>query len=606
MANNAYTICSLIYSILLIIIFNYKERIKTYETKAYSFLVTINLITTILATFTYFVIRSGSALKFIYFLVPKLLLVSYMCYLIVFSLYVFNISIFKNESDNKKFRIIEIIMLIYDIVSIILIMVLPLEYKVDGKIVYSYGQSANVVYVSTGIFILTWIICMLINIKNIRSKKYLPVLAYIILMGIIVVLQKINPALLLSTAVGTFVTVLMYFTIENPDMKLINELNLEKERADKANMAKTDFLSSMSHEIRTPLNAIVGYAQVLKEKEPDSKEEIDSILSATSTLLDIVNGILDISKIEANKLEIINKEYEIKKLFYDLASISKQRLESKNKDIKFILSYDESTPNVLIGDETRIKQVLLNFLTNAIKYTEKGEIEFILKSKIINEDVQLLITVKDTGMGIKENQLEKLYDKFERLDVEKNSNIEGSGLGLAVTKKLVELMNGKIDVKSEYTKGSSFTLILNQKIVEGKTAVEEEKNIIENITFENKKILVVDDNDINLKVASKLLEKYKVSVEESTSGVDAIEKIKNNSYDLILLDDMMPGMSGTETLQKLKENDDFKIPVIVLTANAIVGMKEKYIQIGFNDYIPKPINRVELENKLKKYLKEEK
>lgn len=478
--------------------------------------------------------------------------------------------------------------------------ILPFEYFKDGSVVYIYGPNSDFMSGIAMIILFTSIFLMF-RFKNILdSTKTRPVIIFCSMMIPVTLIQMLDPSLLFVTSLVAFVTVYMYHTIENPDMKMIEELNLAKDSAEKANRAKTDFLSSMSHEIRTPLNAIVGFSQALSFSNlPDSaKEEVSNIMMASDTLLEIINGILDISKIEADKLEIIDNEYSFTKIYNELCKLGKVRLGDKD----IILNYyiDPTIPSVLYGDHVRVKQVILNILTNAIKYTERGKIDFNVNCVIKDGVCRLIVSVADTGKGIKEDKINSLFNKFERLEEDKNSTIEGTGLGLAITKKLVELMDGKIVVQSIYGEGSKFTIALDQKIVD-KEYEEAVVTIVEKIDLSDKNILIVDDNMINLKVASKLLSFYNCNIDTINSGLGAIDLINTNNYDLVFMDDMMPVMTGVETFIKLKESG-FNIPCIALTANAISGMKEQYLEYGFTDYLAKPIDRDELDYLIKKYI----
>nr|MCR5787536.1 response regulator [Bacilli bacterium] len=457
----------------------------------------------------------------------------------------------------------------------------------------------------TLLYVLYIIFILLTNFKNIKTRKYIPIIIYFVFGTLAAILQMINPQLLITSSIETFITILMYHTIENPDVTILRQLNMEKNRADKANNAKTEFLSSMSHEIRTPLNAIDGFSQLILEENDINviKEEARDIMSASQNLLEIVNGILDISKIEANKLEIVNVEYEPTKIFEDVSKLAKTRIG--NKPVKLITNIAQDLPDYLNGDYGRIKQITLNLLTNAVKYTKEGYVDYSVKCVRKDNVCRLIIIVKDTGIGIKKENIDKLFNKFERFDSQNNITIEGTGLGLAITKKLVDLMNGKIVVDSVYGKGSLFGVSIDQ-IISPRT---KDQKSVENtttdtlISYSNRKVLIVDDNKVNLKVASKLLETFGVSSDCVSSGDECISKINDGFiYDLILMDDMMPGKSGTETFKLLKQNPDFHIPVVVLTANAIEGMRENYIKEGFNDYISKPIDKKELERVLNIYL----
>ena len=526
----------------------------------------------------------------------------------LFTLYILS-TLYSEKLFNSKSSTIRNILIGF--FQFILIMVLPLNFTInDNGAMFAYGISTIVTYFLSFIYVIILIYVLLSKIKFAKQSKYIPLYLFFVLGTFCTIIQAINPALFLVVPLEALLTAVMYFTIENPDAKMIEQLNKARDEAVKANQAKTDFLSSMSHEIRTPLNAICGFSNSLLENDgvsDDAKGDVKNIIMASDTLLELVNGILDISKIEANKLEIIDSVYSFKKMYEELILLTKARIGEK--PIEFKHSYDESIPEFLYGDGIRVKQVIINLLTNSAKYTKDGYIDFRINSIQKNNIIRLIISVEDSGIGIKKESIDKLFTKFERLGVEKQTTTEGTGLGLAITKKLVEMMGGKIVVQSIYGKGSIFTISLDQRMLtnEELTKVMKEKETEEKtdeiIDASGKNILVVDDNMLNLKVAERLLKAYKCNITLVSSGSECLDKVSNNKYDLILLDDMMPRMSGTETLQKLKEIETFTTPVVALTANAITGMKEEYINRGFNDYLSKPIIKEDLNRVMKKYLK---
>ena len=430
--------------------------------------------------------------------------------------------------------------------------------------------------------------------KKIVASKFTPVFALLFLGGIAIIISIFYPALFLIGYVYSLIALIMYFTIENPDMKMVKQLELAKEAADKANHAKTDFLSSMSHEIRTPLNAIVGFSDCIMEAKDlnEAQENAKDIVNASQTLLEIVNGILDISKIEAGKIEIVNSPYDAHETFEELAKLITPKMNEKGLDFSYTIAPD--LPKTLYGDHANLKKVVTNLLSNACKYTEHGYVHYEVNCINTKTLSKLIISVEDSGRGIKKDSIDKLFTKFQRLDEDRNTTIEGTGLGLAITKQLVELMGGKIIVHTVYGEGSKFTVVLNQRIEA--TEEKHEHHVQTTLDLYNIRILIVDDTALNLKVACKLLQRYNANqLVTCDSGFECIDRIKRGEvYDLILLDDMMPKMSGVETLQELKKIPGFRIPTVALTANAITGMKEKYLKDGFDGYLAKPIEKEQL------------
>lgn len=603
-----FPLAALLIDILIIIMFFSKKNMPNSETKIYSYLLIVNFIECIFNIFgiTYVIIIKNLAVFSILQKMDMVMMVMWACLMLF---YVYNVS----GLNKKRYDLLKKFGIIVTCLVSILILCLPCIPVIEDDSINSTGLSPECAYITIAIFaigIIIFIISSIIkNKSNIKNKKYYPLYSLIILAVIGLILRSKIPSVVFEPFVMGYVILIMYSTIENPDIKMIEQLNLAKDQADKANRAKTDFLSSMSHEIRTPLNAIVGFSECVKQSKTleEARENASDIVNASNTLLEIVNGILDISKIEAGKIEIHNSSYNSKELFDSIVKLGRGRLGEKPLDFRVDIAPD--IPETLYGDHANVKKIIINILTNAIKYTDKGFIDFSIKCVKTDDICRLIISVEDSGRGIKEKDIDKLFTKFQRLDEDRNTTIEGTGLGLAITKQLVDLMGGKIVVHSIFGEGSKFTIALDQKISQTKVETRNVE-ITDNLDLTGKNILIVDDNKLNLKVASKILDGYNPNIDMVESGIECIEKINNgNKYDLILMDDMMPRMSGGETLLRLKQINNFNTPVIVLTANAISGMEEKYKNEGFDDYLSKPIDRERLHEVLGKYIntkKEEK
>ena len=402
------------------------------------------------------------------------------------------------------------------------------------------------------------------------------------------------------------------FTDVTDTVEYIKNVNLMREKAEAANQAKSQFLANMSHEIRTPMNAIVGLSELIIEESRGRKmyDFACDIKSAALNLLGIINDILDLSKVEAGKMELINSDYYVQILVQDTVNMIK--VAAAQKGLKVNVDVAQDIPYKLNGDEVRIRQVLINLLNNALKFTRQGSVSLKAFGEFVDdENYRMCFEVEDTGIGIKPEDLDHIYESFQQLDMNINRKVEGTGLGLAITKNLVQLMDGDIQVESEYGRGTTFTVVIIQKVVTRDTIKDNpitrealKKTDMRMFECQGLRVLVVDDNIINRKVVVKMMTEYKFDIHEADSGKKAIELAKENQYDMILMDHMMPEMDGVEATRIIRSESELNnnTVVIALTANAIEGAKEMYLSNGFQDFLAKPFEKVQLHELLSKWI----
>lgn len=586
-------IANILLSGLLIEVFFNHNNAKNQETKLYSKMLIINFISSVIAIFTIIIFKSLN-LNFLTIIMKKLELVLNLLILSLFLQY--NLVLI-----NKKVKTTKILKTIY-LINIILVIILPMDVSVVNntlkvsQIGYTIYHIISIILIS----IISLLTIKLIKINKKNLKKSLPFLGLTILSLFSILLQIKFPESNIYNYFMSYILLIMYFTIENPDTKVIEQLNIEAKKASEVRKAQESFLASMSHEVRTPLNTIVGLSTSLEENPKcpvEMKQDLQDIVTSSYNLLEMFNNVIDINETETGTLKLQNEKYNVRESINEVINNHKIKLNKKNLTLN--IEYQDNIPKYLYGDIKHLKVIITNILSNAIKYTKDGKIDLLVRSINEPDKCNLIIIIKDTGIGMKEETLSKMYHKFERLDTIKNSNIEGMGLGLALTKRLVELMHGTINFTTTYQVGTTFTIMLPQEFYYQDSIILPK---LKDLT-KSKRVLIVDDNPLNIKVAKRALEALNyTNLDTCDSGFKCLEKIKNgSSYDIILMDIMMPGMSGTQTLESLKNISSFKTPVVALTADALMGANQKYLNQGFSAYLAKPYTKEQLKNILNKY-----
>ena len=591
--NTIYIITGMMFTLLLILVFKIKKQNNLLSNNTFFILSLSLLIGFILELIINFL--STLALKpIILEAYTKLYLIFIVCWFSIFSVYTFLISK-KDDTLNKPIMIMYALL---TIVSSISIMLLPLNID-TSNFIYLSGNSINIFKVLLPAMICTLFIRTILNRKVISITKCNYIYVALTLLSIFTFLE-LKYELNVITTILLFITYLVFLTIENPALKEYEIINNLRLKALKANTNKTDFLSNISHELRTPLTSIISSIDEIKSYDlpQELKDNLNDIIDSSNSLLDIVGNVIDINKIENKIYDLKEKNYDIRDVVEKLIKMNTKKYNKENVVFKYSVS--DNTPSNLFGDKTKIKEIINNILDNSFKYTNKGSISLTINSVLDNDICNLIIEIKDTGIGIKAEDLNKIFNGNE-IDNDINSNVNRDGLGLLVSKDLVNLLNGTITVNSYYGSGSVFTINIPQKL-KNELEIVEQTNTTK---FNNKKVLLVDDDRLNNRILKRLLKIYNIELDTCERGIECIDKINNGEqYDLILMDIMMPDINGIDTLKKLKSNKNFNTKVIALTADALSTSKNKYLKAGFTDYLAKPFKKEELEEKLKYLLGE--
>ena len=590
---------AIVYSMLLMTVYFRKKVFKSKENKVYSILVVVSFFELIVEFILDFVGPMYKEIPNVRYFVARLFSFGVELWITILLCYV----LFVCLSIKKKERYIPVVRNIAIVLMIIfttLNFILPLNFKYDGYIAYTYGPSVNIIYLSAFLYSFVGIIALIRNIKNIKDKRFFPILIFLIVGGIASYIQYMNPGLLLATPIHAFITFLMYFTIENPDVKMIEEYHKAKEISDNANEDKTMFLYNMTNDIRL-ITKDINYntdaaINEMSNKKVD-KDLVNDYLRAikenTARFTTMTNEILDVDSIDSASIKVYDDKYNIKLLLKKIVTLYSD--ECSKKGLTFRSDIASDLPEYLYGDNLGLKNVLTSILDNSIKYTKEGYIELNVNTIIKNNIARLIITIEDSGVGISPDEMDSIFYK-------RKEEIDGSNMksNLFTARKLITLMGGTIIPSSNYGNGTTMKIVLDQKIVE---EANEKYNKYESF-YDEKKILLVDDNISTEKIISKLLRDTNIKLDYVSLGKEALDKIRGKEkYDLILLDEVMDPLDGVTVMKKFKDIRNFKTNVILLTRNNEYEYNEEYLKYGFSGYLLKPISKDKLFEIIDKYLK---
>ncbi len=590
---------AIVYSMLLMTVYFRKKVFKSKENKVYSVLVVVSFFELIVELILDFVGPMYKEIPNVSYFVARLFSFGVELWITILLCYV----LFVCLSIKKKERYIPVVRNIAIVLMIIfttLNFILPLNFKYDGYIAYTYGPSVNIIYLSAFLYSFIGIIALIRNIKNIKDKRFFPILIFLIVGGIASYIQYMNPGLLLATPIHAFITFLMYFTIENPDVKMIEEYHKAKEISDNANEDKTMFLYNMTNDIRL-ITKDINYntdaaINEMSNKKVD-KDLVNDYLRAikenTARFTTMTNEILDVDSIDSASIKVYDDKYNIKLLLKKIVTLYSD--ECSKKGLTFRSDIASDLPEYLYGDNLGLKNVLTSILDNSIKYTKEGYIELNVNTIIKNNIVRLIITIEDSGIGISPDEMDSIFYK-------RKEEIDGSNMksNLFTARKLITLMGGTIIPSSNYGNGTTMKIVLDQKIVE---EANEKYTKYESV-YDEKKILLVDDNISTEKIISKLIRDTNIKLDYVSFGKEALDKIRGKEkYDLILLDEVMDPLDGVTVMKKFKDIRNFKTNVILLTRNNEYEYNEEYLKYGFSGYLLKPISKDKLFEIIDKYLK---